>query len=147
MNDYARLPIRSAFHLRWCCAALALGVCLTPSADRPPDIALLKTLYAKEVLSYCGLRSDSGVSGYQWALEQLLAGRDWQDPAIQTVRDRAWQAAHEEWQNRGLGGYRRWCRIDGAHYLGVFERWHEQRGEHNQGGDIQIDTSTLPTPR
>ena len=32
---------------------------------------------------------------------------------VNQLRGDAWQAAHAEWQNRGLGGFKNWCRTEG----------------------------------
>mgnify|MGYP007063836376 CR=1 FL=1 len=34
------------------------------------------------------------------------------------LRDRGWQLAHAEWQNRGLGGFRAWCAGEGREAVG-----------------------------
>ena len=34
---------------------------------------------------------------------------------MDALRGRAWRDAHAEWQNRGLGGFRAWCREDARH--------------------------------
>ena len=42
-----------------------------------------------------------------------LVERDGVDREVMDgLRGRAWADAHEEWQNRGLGGFRAWCRGD-----------------------------------
>jgi hypothetical protein len=32
----------------------------------------------------------------------------------------AWKMAHAEWQNRGLGGFRNWCRTEGMEAADFF---------------------------
>ena len=88
--------------------AAAAGVA-APSANREE---IRRLLYDFEVASYCGLVTDDVGEGFRRKLTALVErdriGREEMD----ALRGRAWQDAHEEWQNRGLGGFRAWCRGD-----------------------------------
>ena len=91
-------------------AALAAAVSIAaPPADREE---IRKLLYDFEVASYCGLVTDDVGEGFRGKLTALVerdrVGRE----EMNALRGRAWQEAHEEWQNRGLGGFRAWCRGD-----------------------------------
>ena len=91
-------------------AAVVLAACVAaPPADREEIRGLL---YDFEIASYCGLVTDDVGEGFRSKLTVLVErgriGREEMD----TLRGRAWQDAHAEWQNRGLGGFRAWCRGD-----------------------------------
>ena len=90
--------------------ALAAAACVAaPLADREE---IRRLLYDFEVASYCGLVTDDVGEGFRGKLTALVErdriGREEMD----ALRGRAWQDAHAEWQNRGLGGFRAWCRGD-----------------------------------
>ena len=40
---------------------------------------------------------------------------------IESAEGEAWKLAYREWDNRGLGGFRRWCARDGRQYLDFLE--------------------------
>ena len=83
-----------------------------PDADR----LLFDLYYAFEVTGYCSLVDEAVGRGFA-ARERMLRRRSGlDDAAVTQLRGKAWQAAHAEWQNRGLGGFRAWCRDDGQHY-------------------------------
>lgn len=96
-------------------ALLALAVSATGHADTPPatHAALMSVFYDFEVASYCGLITDSVGSGFRREVDRLLVTDRLEQGALDELRGKAWQAAHAEWQNRGLGGYRRWCATEG----------------------------------
>ena len=90
--------------------ALAAAACVAASpADRTE---IRRLLYDFEVAGYCGLVTDDVGEGFRSKLAALVerdpVGREEMD----ALRGRAWQDAHAEWQNRGLGGFRAWCRGD-----------------------------------
>ena len=90
--------------------ALAAATCV---AAQPADRAEIRALlYDFEVASYCGLVTDDVGEGFRGKLTALVerdrVGRE----EMNALRGLAWQDAHEEWQNRGLGGFRAWCRGD-----------------------------------
>ncbi len=74
---------------------------------------LSSVFYDFEVASYCGLVTDAVGNGFRRDAKKLIS-RDTIDSDIVThLRGKAWQAAHAEWQNRGLGGFKNWCRNEG----------------------------------
>ena len=89
--------------------ALVAACVAAPPADREE---IRRLLYDFEVASYCGLVTDDVGEGFRSKLTALVErdriGREEMD----ALRGRAWQDAHAEWQNRGLGGFRAWCRGD-----------------------------------
>ena len=94
-------------------AAVALAAAAACVAAAPADREEIgRLLYDFEVASYCGLVTDDVGEGFRSKLTALVergrVGREEMD----ALRGRAWQDAHAEWQNRGLGGFRAWCRGD-----------------------------------
>ena len=75
--------------------------------------ALRDGYYQLEVASYCGLVSDAVAAGFHRQERRILADTAVEQETLDTIRGKAWQAAHREWQNRGLGGFRGWCRNEG----------------------------------
>lgn len=94
-------------------AATAASAVVAFTAAATADRAeIRKLLYDFEVAGYCGLVTNDVGEGFRSKLSALVerdrVGREEMD----ALRGRAWQDAHAEWQNRGLGGFRAWCRGD-----------------------------------
>ncbi len=70
--------------------------------------------------SYCGLVSDAVAAGFHRQERRILADTAVEQETLNNIRGKAWQAAHREWQNRGLGGFRGWCRNEGKAATGRF---------------------------
>jgi len=69
--------------------------------------------YDFEVASYCGLVTDAVGNGFRHEAKKLISRDAVDSETVTHLRGKAWQAAHAEWQNRGLGGFRNWCRNEG----------------------------------
>ena len=93
-------------------AVVALAV--AASIAVPPDDReeIHRLLYDFEVAGYCGLVTDEVGEGFRSKLTTLVERDGIGREEMNALRGRAWQAAHAEWQNRGLGGFRAWCRGD-----------------------------------
>jgi hypothetical protein len=95
-------------------AALVLCLLLSPTAAKELDAstraALGEAYYAFEVAGYCSLVNDAVAAGFRRRVRRLLADVIIDQATLDELRGKAWQAAHWEWQNRGLGGFRGWCR-------------------------------------
>ena len=102
--------------------ALLIAAAISPAHAAEPVWAgsLQRAFYEFEVAGYCGLVTEAVGSGFQREVARLRAGLDIDRATWERLRGEAWQAAHEEWQNRGLGGYRRWCETDGQRAAGRF---------------------------
>lgn len=74
---------------------------------------LRESYYLREVAIYCGLLSASAESVFKRRIKRLLVLGGLTDQHHQRLRMQAWTAADREWSNRGLGGFRRWCRTEG----------------------------------
>lgn len=81
--------------------------------DAPTREALQEAYYEVEVASYCGLVSEAVAAGFQRQVQRILGATVVPQETLDSIRGKAWQAAHWEWQNRGLGGFRGWCRNEG----------------------------------
>jgi hypothetical protein len=74
---------------------------------------LSAVFYDFEVASYCGLVTDAVGIGFRRETKRLVSQDAIDSETVTHLRGKAWQAAHAEWQNRGLGGFRNWCRNEG----------------------------------
>ncbi|MFT5111266.1 MAG: hypothetical protein ACI8P9_000578 [Parasphingorhabdus sp.] len=79
----------------------------------PPEDALTLSIYKMEVLSYCGLIDNRVSQGFKQERDFLITKTAADDTQIAKARSDAWQAGLAEWQNRGLGGFKNWCRTEG----------------------------------
>lgn len=91
--------------------AVLLTVAGAATALEPPAHPLTRLYYELEVASYCGLVSRAVHTGFR--REAAPLERERTQAQIERARMDAWQAAHLEWQNRGLGGFKGWCRNEG----------------------------------
>ncbi len=98
---------------RWLVICAAVLMPSLAAAAPPPVEPLVRLHYDIEVASYCGLVDDAVRDGFHRRLRQLQRSTGFDTAALQRARMDAWQAAHAEWQNRGLGGFRRWCALEG----------------------------------
>ncbi len=77
---------------------------------------LIELEYMREVLGYCGLHDPAAVKGFltrkRIIIQEYILDHEQQLEATSDAR----QAAYAEWQNRGLGGFRGWCRVEGNDY-------------------------------
>lgn len=74
---------------------------------------LSAVFYDFEVASYCGLVTDAVGNGFRREAKRLISRDAVDSETVTHLRGKAWQAAHAEWQNRGLGGFRNWCHNEG----------------------------------
>jgi hypothetical protein len=82
-------------------------------AAEPPTEPLTRAYYDLEVASYCGLVTNDVQAGFVRESERLIQQKKIDQAGLEAARMLAWKEAHLEWQNRGLGGFRNWCRTDG----------------------------------
>jgi hypothetical protein len=81
-------------------------------ADRYPE--LHQAYYDLAVCQYCGLVSAEVFDGYRREVADLVVRDSLDEARDRAVRLHAWTAADLEYGNRGLGGFRNWCRTEGA---------------------------------
>jgi len=91
---------------------LSTPVC-SDGLDAAGREALNAAYYDFEVAGYCGLVSDAVGAGFRRRVARILGDTRVDQSTLNQLRGDAWQAAHAEWQNRGLGGFRGWCRNEG----------------------------------
>lgn len=113
---------RRRSRLRWLATLpCVLLVAWHPRSESPyPE--LVRAFYDVEVAAYCGLVSDTVQSGFDHELEQIMQSQGIDDEGMQQARMQAWKEANLEWQNRGLGGFKGWCRTEGQQAVERFTR-------------------------
>jgi hypothetical protein len=86
-----------------------------PQADVPVSrgAALKQIAYMYGVVEYCGLNSAEVFDGYLRETSFVRRRDGITDPVARWLRIRGLTAADLEYGDRGLGGYRNWCRTEG----------------------------------
>ena len=74
---------------------------------------LRSVVYDYAVTSYCGLLTAEVEFGFKRELASLTEASGLTEAEAKAERIAGWVDADREWSNRGLGGYRTWCREDG----------------------------------
>ncbi|NKB77881.1 MAG: hypothetical protein GKR96_12825 [Gammaproteobacteria bacterium] len=91
------------------------------SAPVPGWNALVYLIYKVEVTNYCSLTEEKTILGFQqkykrlieqYHLDRVVRGGN----LIDFARSEAWNLAYKEWDNRGLGGFRGWCKKEASRY-------------------------------
>ena len=118
-------------------AACRLGLLLcgawaaTASAGQPenaPPGSYARAHYDVYLVETCGLLTREVQRGFELARDERRQAEQLDDAAARTARISAGVAFDLEWQNRGLGGSRPWCRQDGkAAALAFFARFIDER--------------------
>lgn len=104
---------------------VGVGLCLTVTANEiaaanTEHSPLVDVFYDLEVLAYCGMTSANLKDNFDRELGRIVAQENADPSGIEEARMAAWTLAYREWQNRGLGGFRNWCRTEGAAALERF---------------------------
>ena len=114
----------------WICAGGALcaaGVALAAQAVAAQTLAadvsrealaarhweLHTAIYDVTVCEYCDLLTPEVVSGFNLLAADLIERDGLPSQEVREIRISAWTKADLEWSNRGVGGFRNWCRTDG----------------------------------
>ena len=92
-------------------AASAENTAWRQAADQNP--VLYAAMYAFSVCEYCNLISEEVHDGFRRETAHLVAKAGLSEEVVRKVRMRAWTDADLEYGDRGLGGYRNWCRTEG----------------------------------
>lgn len=85
-------------------------VCL---AGPKPQTVLEQLFYDIGVIGYCGLSSDEVYAGFRRELDRIVEEDLADEHDLRRARNRAMTLVELEWDNRGLGGFRGWCRTEG----------------------------------
>ncbi len=126
MNRYQRA------HALGLCAlaisALSAGHALGGQPTDAPPGSYARAHYDIFLVETCGLLTAEVKRGFELAREERLTVEALDGEAARQARIKAGVAFDLEWQNRGLGGSRPWCRQDGkAAALAFFARFIDER--------------------
>ena len=115
---------------RFTCLSLLLMPMVGAAGANPGLKTLVELEYHREVLMYCGISDPDAVRGFLLRQKNLVSQFDLDAEDRQEAMSRARRMAHEEWQNRGLGGFRGWCRNEGVTYTETLKSYTQmQTGE------------------
>ena len=81
---------------------------------------LFKVYYDANVMEYCGLLTEQSTGGFRWSRDALIRRDTITADQNRDVRISAYAAADVEYENRGLGGFKGWCRSEGK---GAYDRF------------------------
>ena len=79
-----------------------------------PEDPLIRIQYDYELASYCGLISPSVALGFKSQMAAMIQQHNLSRETVLKARSKASVAVYKEWQNRSLGGFKGWCRKEGA---------------------------------
>ena len=99
--------------------AWGLALSFVSFADDPPSTGvntLADLEYMREVLMYCGISDPRAVEGFLDQKNLIINNHGMDRNAVLEAGSIARQRSYAEWQNRGLGGFKGWCRTEGADY-------------------------------
>lgn len=95
---------------------------------------LKQVVYMHGVTEYCGLNTAEVNDGYRRQMRMLTRRGGLPESTVRWLRIRGMVAADLEYGDRGLGGYRNWCRTEGLdaarHFLAL--RAAQLAAERNQ---------------
>jgi hypothetical protein len=91
----------------------ALGAATASLAGPKPQNNLEQILYEMGVIGYCGLSSDAVKKGFNRELGQIIDQDNIDRLGLRDAQNRVLTMVEWEWDNRGLGGFRGWCRTEG----------------------------------
>ena len=98
-------------------SALALAAMVLTALCRPAPAGAVDPLemafYGMGVAESCGLIDAEVARGFHNEVAWHLARNPLGDEAFRALRFAAALAVDREWYNRGLGGNRTWCRVEG----------------------------------
>jgi len=99
-----------------------LFLCASTYANEPDGTNQLIDIYYRfEVAAvYCGLAEDEAIKGYYIERRQVVEKFSLDKADQLYASGQASQLAHKEWMNRGLGGFKPWCRNEGRKYADQF---------------------------
>jgi hypothetical protein len=96
------------------CAAFVLSGASSPAEEPVSRGAAFRQLaYMYGVAEYCGLITAEVFDGYQRESRFIRRRDGLTDPTARLLRLRGLTDADLEYGNRGLGGFRHWCRTEG----------------------------------
>lgn len=96
-----------------CAALLLIGAGSRAEEPVSRGAALRQLAYMYGVAEYCGLNTAEVFDGYQRESRFIRRRDGLTDPTARLLRVRGLIEADLEYGNRGLGGFRHWCRTEG----------------------------------
>ncbi len=93
---------------------LLSGLLVAGHARAEPRSPYYTLIYDYEVASFCGLVKSPVHAAYKAKRGSLEAASGLSHPELTTIRIGAMADAEREYINRGLGGHKPWCRLDGV---------------------------------
>lgn len=107
--------------------ALATSGARADSAVTPDRMkALHDAYYNQRVLEYCGGDTAEVRDGFRRQVSYLLASADIDAATNRSVKISGWTDADYQYDNHGLGGFRRWCATDGKKAIDDFLVFRQQ---------------------
>ncbi len=114
-------------------AAMAAAAAASVRADAPQSdmtvsrgTALKQIAYMYGVVEYCGLNSAEVFDGYLRETNYVRRRDGITDPVARWLLIRGLTAADLDYGDRGLGGYRNWCRTEGLDSARHFLEFRDQ---------------------
>jgi hypothetical protein len=84
-----------------------------PSVSRGDGRTYFQVVYDFEVAAQCGFASEDVERAFRLRRDREAVNSRLDPKALRRLRLRAMVAADREYDNRGLGGHRRWCANEG----------------------------------
>ena len=103
---------RCALGFAWLPAVL-LSLAAAQAIAGENQRTLRQVVYDYAVTSYCGLLTAEVEFGFRRELTSLTEQSGLTEADAKAQRIAGWVDADREWSNRGLGGFRAWCKEDG----------------------------------
>lgn len=100
---------------------LTVGVTDTCIAGPKPQTNLEQVLYDMGVIGYCGLSGDAVRAGFNRELERIIDHDSVDQRGLKDAQNRVLTMVEWEWDNRGLGGFRGWCKTEGESAVKRFQ--------------------------
>jgi len=97
-----------------------LGLATESIGLPPPKAPLSLLVYKMEVLNYCGLIDDEINEEFRNQRDLVIVNQNLTPEEVQNARTEGWKFGLAEWQNRGLGGFKNWCKTEGTRIVEYF---------------------------
>ena len=97
-----------------------LHIVMVSSAGPRPETDLERAFYDIGVIGYCGLFNDAVSEGFNREVRRIVERDAVDEQSLNAARSRAMTLVELEWSNRGLGGFRGWCRSEGVDAVNRF---------------------------
>lgn len=100
---------------RWAPVVLLCGLPAALGAGEPASrgAEIKQVVYMYSVAEYCGLNTEDVYDGYRMQLRHLTRDGRLPESTVRWLRIHGMLAADLEYDDRGLGGFRNWCRTEG----------------------------------